>query len=217
LSNIDIVAIDRERRADLTLRIFHDLGALLTGHFVLKSGLHSGTYLNKDTIYPHVQHIRAIGRMIADEVHNHGWPPIEIVAAPEKGGIILSQWTAAALSLDPLLALPGTEPPLAVYAEKQPDGGFAFSRGYGKLLCGKRVLVVDDIATTGGSVFAAEKAVIQNEGIIVGVMVVVDRSGRSLVPSLAQVNIPTWSPIECPLCQTCVPINTDVGHGGGRK
>ena len=176
-------------------------GGLLTGHFVLKSGRHSDRYLNKDTIYPDTQLMQRVGQelgWLAQDAFSYG---IGLVIGPEKGGIILSQWTARRLCLPSL------------YAEKDGDG-FVVKRN-AHLIAGRKVLIVEDIVTTGGSIQAVYDLIRPLGGEPIGCVCLVNRGGVRLpwLRWLAEVNVETWAADECPLCRDGVPINTNVGHG----
>tara|TARA_Y100000310_G_C20690031_1_gene821622 strand:+ start:640 stop:1206 length:567 start_codon:yes stop_codon:yes gene_type:complete len=149
------------------LQILQEVGAILEGHFVLTSGRHTDQYVNKDDLYPHTDPTSELCHRIA-VFSDDG---VQTVVAPEKGGIILSQWVAHHLTNQL-----GREV-LAVYAEKAPGGGFAFGRRYDRLVAGKRVLVAEDVITTGDSVQAVIDAVKDLRGTIVGVGVLCNRSG----------------------------------------
>jgi orotate phosphoribosyltransferase len=125
------------------LKLLAEAGALVTqSHIVYTSGKHGDSYVNKDAIYPHTSLTAKLCEKIAENFLSEA---IDVVVSPAVGAIILSQWTSHFLS-----ALSPKEV-LAVYAEK--DGaGFVIKRGYEKLLPQRRVLVVEDVLTTGGSV-----------------------------------------------------------------
>ena len=194
------------------LRLLRAAGAIVTeSHIVYKSGLHGSTYVNKDALYPHTREVMRCCSAIA------GWfagDRVDAVIAPAVGGVILSQWTAFNLT-----AMAGREV-LSVYAEKDGDG-FAVRRGYDKLVMGKRLLVVEDVLTTGSSVASVIHAVRSLGGYVVGVGALCNR-GRVTAESvgdiprlIALVNTPleAWNEDACPLCTRGVPVNTDVGHG----
>lgn len=191
---------------------FRKAGAILSGHFVLKSGKHADTYMNKDGIYPFTEVIRSLCASLAHETSE--FDP-QVVVGPALGGIILSQWVAHHYC-DCL-----QREVLAVYAEKGPDNkSFAFSRGYDRIVRGKRVLIVEDVLTTGSSVKAVVELVRETGGSVVGVGALVNRggvlSGALMVPKLRcllSLDLPDYNESDCPLCRDDVPINTDVGKG----
>ncbi len=199
------------------LRRFSELGVMVTGsHVVLMSGKHGSAYVNKDALYPHTSDTSDLCRVMARQFMDRG---IEVVAGPEKGGIILSQWTA--YHLQRLSATRDAREVLAVYAERN-GRDFVFRRGYDKLVAGRRVLVVEDVLTTGGSAKKVVEAVRGLGGEVVALTVLCNRGGVKSqdvgdVPELfALVNITTmntWVPAECPYCAKSIPINTDIGKG----
>ena len=192
--------------------ILKKVGAIITNdHFVGTSGLHFDTYINKDFLYLHTKETSRICEILAEKFKNAS---IESVVGPALGGIILSQWTAYHLS-----EINGREV-LAVYTEKSSEGGQIFTRGYENYVRGKRVLVVEDIVTTGGSLFKTIKAVQNAGGIIVSACAMVNknegiRENLSGVPfyALSNLFIPAYESSVCPLCQSGVPVNATVGHG----
>ena len=199
--------------ADEVLDIFKKTGGYITGsHIVYTSGKHGQAYLNKDAIYPHTAEISAICEESSIRFQDQN---IEVVAAPALGGIILSQWTAYHLSLNTKKDV------LGVYTEKTPDKNQIFTRGYDKLVKDKRVLVVEDITTTGGSVKKVIDSVRIAGGSVVAVCVLVNRDPDNInsetvnAPyfALAEVKMQAWEENECPLCKKGVPINTTVGKG----
>jgi orotate phosphoribosyltransferase len=186
--------------------ILAEARAILTGiHVVYASGKHGSAYVNKDAVYPDTARIAELCRYLADAAVPYR---PEVVCGPALGGIILSQWTGHHLGLP------------AVYAEKAAEGGMALRRGYGKLVAGKRVLVVEDILNTGGSVRDAVAAVRAAGGDVVAVGALVNRGGMTAadvgVPALVallDVALDAWDADACPLCRDGVPIATDVGKG----
>src|SRR3989338_415709 len=154
------------------LNIFNKTGGLIqNSHIVYTSGKHGEMYLNKDAIYPHTKDISLICQEIAKRYQDKG---IEVVSAPALGGIILSQWTAYHLS-----NLTSKEV-LGVYTEKTPDKNQVFTRGYDKLVKGKKVLVVEDITTTGGSVKKVIASVEAAGGEVVGVCILANRDPQNI-------------------------------------
>ncbi len=195
------------------IQIFKNTGGYITdSHIVYTSGLHGSSYLNKDAIYPHTSEVSKLCEEIA---RRYSEKKIDVVAAPALGGIILSQWSAHHLSV-----LTGKEV-LGIYTEKTPDKNQIFTRGYGDLVPGKRVLIVEDITTTGGSVKKVITSVLKAGGEIVGVCVLANRDSSKVntntigVPfeSLCEVKFRAWEEQACPLCKKNIPVNTTVGKG----
>jgi len=188
-------------------------GAVITdSHFVYTSGKHGSIYINKDALYPHTGFASKVGELFAQK---HRDIDIDIVAAPALGGIILSQWTASHLS-----TLKGSEV-LGIYTEKDAEKNQIFTRGYDKLVEGKNVLVIEDLATTGGSVLKVVNSVKNAGGNVVAVSVMVNRNPDHVnsemmgVPfsALAILQANAVEEADCQLCKKNVPINTSVGHG----
>lgn len=200
-------------KADEVLGIFNKTGGYITGsHIVYTSGKHGQAYLNKDAIYPHTTEISGLCEEIAQRFQSKN---IEVVAAPALGGIILSQWTAYHLS-----RITGKEV-LGVYTEKTPDKNQIFTRGYDSMIKGKRVLVVEDITTTGGSVKKVVDSVRGAGGEVIAVCVLVNRDPNNInsetisAPyfALCELSLQAWEENGCPLCKKGIPINTTVGKG----
>ncbi len=187
-------------------------GVITNDHFVYTSGKHGSVYINKDAVYTHVNETSKIGKMFAIKFKSKA---IDVVAAPALGGIILSQWTAYHLS-----KLKGKEV-ISVYTEKTPDKDQVFTRGYDKLVKNKKVLVIEDLTTTGGSVKKVVKSVKKAGGKVIGVAVMVNRNPKGVnakfmgVPfaALGVIKAEAFDANKCELCNKNVPINTTVGHG----
>ncbi|MBI2029931.1 orotate phosphoribosyltransferase [Candidatus Gottesmanbacteria bacterium] len=196
------------------LAILKKTGGYITdSHIVYTSGKHGEAYLNKDAIYPHTFETSKVCKAIAEKFKNK---KIEVVVAPALGGIILSQWTAYHLSKLTKKEVVG------IYTEKTSDKNQILTRGYDKLVKKRRVLIVEDITTTGGSVAKVIKSVKEAGGKITGVCVLVNRNPEEVnakalgVPyfkALSQVKMQAWDEKECPLCKKGIPINTTVGKG----
>ncbi len=178
-------------------KLLRDAGALLEGHFQLASGKHSPLYIEKFRLLERPPQTDALCRMIA------GWArgrSPDLVAGPTTGGIIISYEVARHLDLR------------SVFAEKNEDGGpgRSFLRGF-EIRPGERVLVVDDVLTTGGSVRDVVDAVRRLGGEVIGVAVLVDRSAGKVefgAPFFAclQLDLPAYPPDACPLCDAGVPL-----------
>ncbi len=176
--------------------IFREAGAILEGHFELASGLHSPVYWEKFRVLSSPHHTERLCKMIAQ--HFKG-AAVEVVTGPTLGGIIIAFEVARQLGVR------------SIYAER--DGaGRDFRRGF-SINRGERVLVVDDVLTTGSSTLEVIKAVKRHDGEIAGVGVLVDRSSGGVtkiegypVFSCHQVSTPTYAPDECPLCAQGIPL-----------
>ncbi len=196
------------------LKVLRDCNAVITdSHIVYTSGKHGSAYVNKDAVYPHTKITSWLCEAFAWQFAKQG---IEAVIGPEKRGIILAQWTAHHLSC------PRIREVLAVYAEKADDGeSFVIKRGYDKLISGKKVLVVEDVLTTGGSAKKVVEAVRAIGGKVAGLAVLCNRGGITPkdvgeVPklfALVNLKLDSWEEDSCHLCDTGVPLNLDVGKG----
>jgi orotate phosphoribosyltransferase len=184
--------LDRFRRA----------GALLEGHFRLTSGLHSPGYLQCALVLQHPREAEALGAAIADRVRDTG---VATVLSPALGGIVIGQEVGRALGVR------------AIFAERQ-DGRLMLRRGF-SLKAGERVLVVEDVVTTGGSTRETIDVAREAGAVVVGAAAIIDRSGPSTqlgaggrqkidVPFhvLAEVALPTYDPESCPLCRQGTPV-----------
>ncbi|MBI2013317.1 MAG: phosphoribosyltransferase [Candidatus Colwellbacteria bacterium] len=204
------------------LKIFARTKAILKGsHFVYTqkdptrecpSGwFHGHTYVNKDAVYPYTEEVSSLCREIARRFADK---KVEVVIAPEKGGIILSQWVAHHIGLKT------NRPTLALFAEKDGDS-FVVKRGYDKLLTGKRVLVVEDILTSGGSARKTVEVAQSLGGKVIGLGALCNRGGVKpedvgdvpILTALVNLNLRIWPEEICPLCEQGIPVNVDVGKG----
>lgn len=194
-------------------QILKDAKAVVTNsHFVYTSWKHGSAYINKDAIYPRVDKVRRLCKGIAA---HFSFYKIEVVIAPAVGAVILSTWTAYYLSEMT------TNPVLGLYADKEGKDNFVIKRGYEKLIPGKRVLVVEDLFTTGGSVEKVVRAVRELGGHVVGVAGIANRGKVTKEQvgnpdhfyALLDVEMETYEAASCPLCAKGLPINTSLGHG----
>lgn len=197
----------KETRA---LRLMQEVGVVRHGHFVYTSGTHGGAYVNKDAVYQYPDICAELCFGIAKAFMHDG---IEAVIGPEKGGIILAQWTAYHLS-----KLHGRSV-LAGFAEKD-DSQLVLRRGYDKMALDKRVLIVEDILNTGGSAKGAVDAVRRCAGRVTGVGALWNRGGVTTntlctekLVALVNKRFPAYDARTCPLCKDGTPIDTDVGKG----
>ena len=181
-------------------------------HIVLTTGRHSDKYINLDALMPHTEDSSNMGKLFAEKYKD---VEIDVVAGPAVGGIVLSQWVAYHLS-----KLKGKEI-LSVFAEKDENKNQVIGRGFEKLVKGKKVLVVEDFTTTGGSVKSASESVKAAGGEIVEICVILNRDPEhvnsetigSPFTSLDVFRVESWTEEECPMCKKNIPINTELGHG----
>jgi orotate phosphoribosyltransferase len=189
-------------------------GWLEHDHFVGTNGNHMDTYINKDALYPHTDFASTLGEAMAQAMV--AWDP-EVVVSPALGGIVLTQWSANHAS-----KILGRDV-LAVYAEKVegPEKKFAFTRGYDKLVAGKRVVVVEDNLTTGGSVRKVVELVRETGGEVVGVVAMLNRGGVDIAAvgnpphfeAIIEADLKSWPAEACELCKAGVPVNVKIGKG----
>ncbi|WP_196593759.1 orotate phosphoribosyltransferase [Pectinatus sottacetonis] len=176
--------------------------AIMEGHFLLTSGLHSPMYVEKFNVLQHPEYTEALCKELAKYFADKN---INTVVGPMTGGILLAHEVGKAL---------GTR---AIFTERV-DGKMAFRRGFA-LSKGERVLIVEDIVTTGGSVKEVVDVVKSEGAIPVGIGLLVDRSGGKAdfgeVPhkALLSLDVKTYKPEDCPLCKNNVPM-TKRGRTG---
>jgi orotate phosphoribosyltransferase len=179
--------------------LFEEAGALLTGHFVLTSGNHSNRYLQCALVTQYPRHAGRLADALASRFRGH---KVDVVLGPAVGGIVLAQEVAQALHRM------GQSQVRALFCERV-EGRMSLRRGFA-LQAGERVLAVEDVVTTGGSVQEAV-ALAQAAGCsMVGVGCLVDRSpappqlGAPLT-SLLKVSADLYPADACPLCQQGLP------------
>ena len=179
---------------DELIQLFRDSGALLEGHFRLTSGLHSPGYLQCALVLQEPARATLLGSALADLVR-----PLRITAvlSPALGGIVIGHEVGRALGVR------------AIFAERQ-DGRLQLRRGF-SLDASDRVLVAEDVVTTGGSTRETLDVARAASAATVGAAAIVDRSGTELslgVPfhALLQLPLPTYQPDACPLCAQGLPV-----------
>ena len=178
---------------DELLELYRRSGALLDGHFRLTSGLHSPGYLQCALVLQHPRHAEALGRAIAERTRDLG---ATVVLSPALGGVVIGHEVARALGVR------------AIFAERQ-DGALMLRRGF-VIGEGDRILVVEDVLTTGGSTRETMQVARTAGGNVVGAASIVNRStGAQLaVPyvALLELSLPTYEPDQCPLCAEGLPV-----------
>lgn len=172
------------------LDIYKKTGALLTGHFLLSSGLHSEKYLQSALV---LQQPDIAARLCSALAAHFKDLKVEVVIAPALGGVFVSHETARALGVR------------ALFAERV-NGELTLRRGFA-IKPGERVLVVEDVITTGKSTKETIEVVKKAGGVVVAAGSLVDRSGGKAdlgVPykSLVTLDVPTYAPETCPMCKT---------------
>jgi orotate phosphoribosyltransferase len=181
----------KRMRPEDVLKVLEMAGAVRHGHFELSSGLHSPTYVQCALVLQNPQQAEQLGRALAAEFHDL---TVDCVVSPALGGILLGHEVARAIGVR------------AIFAERDAFGQMALRRGF-ELRPGERVLVVEDVWTTGGSTAETIRVVEQAGGRVVAAGALIDRSGGRFefpvrAEALLELRIPTYDPATCPLCLT---------------
>jgi orotate phosphoribosyltransferase len=177
------------------LTVFREAGALLEGHFLLTSGLHSPRYLQCALV---MQDPARAERLCTQLARAFTDDRIQCVVGPAIGGIVVAYEMARALKAR------------SIFAERQ-EGQMVLRRGFA-IEPGERVLIVEDVVTTGGSLLEVKELVTGAGGQVVAIACLVDRlSGRDAgfgmpLTSLVKVDVPTYAPEDCPLCREGAPL-----------
>ena len=182
----------RNMTQDEVIKMFKQSEALLEGHFRLTSGLHSDRYLQCALVLQNPRQAEALGAALAARLRALGDQP-DLVIAPALGGILVAHEVARALGVRGL------------FAERQ-DGMLTLRRGF-RIEPGEKAYVVEDVVTTGGSTKETMEVVLKAGAVVLAAGSLIDRSGGRTdlgVPrvALAVLDIPAFSPEECPLCKT---------------
>jgi orotate phosphoribosyltransferase len=179
----------------ISLEDMKSAGALLEGHFKLSSGLHSGQYLQCALYLADPTRAEAAGRQLAARLKGCA---AQVVVAPALGGVVIGHEVARALKV-PFL-----------FTERQ-DGEMALRRGFA-LEPDSRVVIVEDVVTTGGSSREVREVVERSGSSVVGFCAIVNRAGEAnpFAPlpftALLAVEVPTYEPSSCPLCAAGEPL-----------
>lgn len=177
------------------LELFRSSGALLEGHFRLSSGLHSNGYLQCALVLQHPNHAEALGRALAERVRGLDLQ-VDAVISPALGGLIIGHEVARGLGVR------------AIFAERQ-EGVLTLRRGF-SIAAGERMLVVEDVVTTGGSTRETMDVATASGGTIVAAGAIIDRGvnvdlGVPFV-ALAKVSFPTWPADQIPDWLAAIPV-----------
>jgi len=183
-------------RTEEVMKKFEEAGAIQKGHFKLTSGVHSDTYIQCAQVmqYPGFMHnlCSELGRKFRGE-------DIDVIIGPAIGGIIISHVMAQVLG-------PWVR---AIFTERE-NGKMTLRRSF-EIKKGEKVLVVEDVTTTGGSVREVIDIVKERGGQVVGVGALIDRSGGRIdfgvkMKSLLTLDIKSYQPEDCPLCKKGIPV-----------
>lgn len=182
------------------LEHFRSTNALLEGHFILSSGLHSPNYLQCALALAYPSDAAKFGKAIAGHFVNEN---IETVASPAIGGLVIGYAVAQALNVK------------FIWTERQ-NGEMTLRRGF-SLKEGERILVVEDVITTGGSTRECIAALEKNGGKVTGAASIIDRSNGAAdvgVPRIAlvEMDVPSYKPEDCPMCK-----NGEVAYKPGSR
>lgn len=184
----------RRMMQDEVLQIFRESGALLEGHFVLRSGLHSRQYFQCALALQRMPIVEELGAALAAKVRALG---AKTVISPAMGGLVIGQEVARQLGVR------------FIFAEKE-DGKLALRRGF-KISPDEKILIVEDVVTKGGRVQETIDIVRANGGQVVGVAMVVDRSSGTTkfgvpVESLISLHVETFAPNNLPPDLAAIPV-----------
>lgn len=180
--------------ATKVLALLKETGAFQSGHFLLSSGMHSSQYVQCAQLLQHPQHAAAVGAALAQRFRS---ARPQAVIGPAYGGMIVAHEVARALGVR------------ALFAERV-DGKFELRRQF-KIDPGERVLIVEDVVTTGAATGEVKRLVERHGGIVVGVGAIVDRSAGPLsfncpFDALAALEAPVYLAAMCDLCRAGVPL-----------
>jgi orotate phosphoribosyltransferase len=181
--------------ADEVIELFRESGALLEGHYVLSSGLHSSTYLQSALVLQHPTEAAILGRALSQHFKAH---EVETVASPAIGGLIIGHEVARALGAR------------FVWTERDDGGQMTLRRGF-SVRPQERVLVIEDVLTTGGSTRETIAALSRDGASVVGAGSIIDRSGGLVdlevtFAALAKLDVPAFEPSKCKACVQGVPL-----------
>lgn len=187
------------------LDIFKSTGALLEGHFRLTSGRHSNAYFQCAKVLQYPEHLSAVCSRIADHFRESD---VETVISPAIGGIVVGTEVGRQLGVK------------TIFAERK-EGIMTIRRGF-RLAKGERVIVIEDVITTGGSVAEVIELLDEAGALLVGVGSVVDRSnGKVRLAdnqfSVLAMEVISYTPEECPLCKAGIPVEAPGSRTNQQK
>jgi orotate phosphoribosyltransferase len=185
--------------------LLRETGALLTGHFRLSSGLHSENYVQCARLLEHPRNAKAIGEALGAQVRSLG---AQKIVAPALGGVIIGYTVAEALDVP------------MVFTERK-EGAMTLRRGF-RIDEGERIVIVEDVVTTGKSTRETADVIAQHGGVVVGFASILNRSGRpnpfdAPYEALLALNFETWSESECPSCVKGVALDAPGSRFSGTR
>lgn len=208
-----------------------EIGAIhKKGHYVLASGIHSTEYVEKEKVFLHPKTVCRLTDGIAIELTARREFEADLVLGPDSGGAMLSSWLAynlgqrtgrdilaayaksVAVEFEPVGATAGFAKPLR-------DTEFAIRPAYARALKGKRVVLIEDVITTGGTIQRLAQLAMRCHAQPVAVVTLIDRGGMERLTeilirfALGRIAFNEWEPERCPRCAESIPVNTDLGHG----
>ena len=183
-------------KTEEVMKKFEEAGAIQKGHFKLTSGVHSDTYIQCAQIMQHPEFMHNLCSELGKKFRGDD---IDVIVGPAIGGIIMAHVMARVLG-------PWVR---AIFTERE-NGKMTLRRSF-EINEGEKVLVVEDVTTTGSSVREVIDIVKSRQGKVVGVGVLIDRSGGEVdfgikTEKLLTVDIKTYLPEECPLCKKGIPV-----------
>ena len=176
--------------------LLEQTGALLTGHFRLSSGLHSANYMQCALLLEHPHNAKAIGEALAERLRSL---EVQRVVAPALGGVIIGYTVAEALGLP------------FVFTERK-EGQMTLRRGF-HIDEGERVVIVEDVVTTGKSTRETADVIAKHGGRVIGFASILNRSGKANpfdpdpYEALLALDFATYEESACPLCASNVPLD----------
>jgi len=183
------------------IQTFLDCSALLEGHFVLSSGLHSNRYLQCAKVLQYPEIASQLGALLAAKFNDIA---IDVVVGPAMGGIVIGQEVGRALNVR------------TIFTERE-NGKMTLRRGF-EVANGEKILIVEDVITTGGSACEVGEMLAGRGAVISGFGAIIDRSGGAaefpaIFRTLEKVDVETYSPDICPMCAA----GTTAVKPGSRK
>ena len=181
-------------KQERVLEILKEAGVLLEGHFLLTSGRHSNKYLQCAKIFQHAKYSEELCRALAEKFADDS---IDLVIGPAIGAITMAYEVSRQLGVE------------NIFAERE-NGKMTLRRNF-EIKPGQRVLVVEDVVTTGGSVKEVIEIVKENGGILAGVGAIVDRTGGEIdfgakFEAVISMKVESFDPEDCPICKTGAPL-----------